>query len=74
MEIVERVAKLEVRVDVGMDFLKGELREIKDNHLHTLQCDVNDLKLKVNTLTVKIGIVVAVATLVVDLVFRFLFR
>jgi len=73
-EIVERVAKLEVRVDLGMDFLKGELNEIKNNHLHTLQTDVNDLKLKVNTLAVKMGLIVAVVTIVIDIAIRFIFK
>ena len=73
-EIVERVAKLEVRVDLGMDFLKGELNEIKNNHLHTLQVDVNDLKLKVNTLAVKMGLIVAVVTIVIDIAIRFIFK
>lgn len=73
-DVVERVAKLEVRVDLGMDFLKGELTEIKNNHLHTLQADVNDLKLKVNTLAVKMGVIVAVVTIVIDIAIRFIFK
>lgn len=73
-EIVERVAKLEERVDSGFGYIKEELKEIKENHLHTLQADVSDLKIKVNTLTVKIGVAVTIATIVIDFVFRFLLR
>lgn len=72
MEIVERVAKLEERVDLGMEFLKGELKEIKDNHLHTLQKDVSDLKIQVNTLMVKIGIIVSAAVIAIELAMRLL--
>lgn len=70
MEIVERVAKLEERVDSGMGYINKELKEIKDNHLHTLQTDVNDLKIKVNTLTVKISIIVSVAVIVIEMLMR----
>jgi hypothetical protein len=46
----ERIAKLEERVDGGLGYINRELAEIKNNHLHTLQTDVTDLKMKVNTL------------------------
>ena len=74
VEIHERVAKLEERVDGGFKFVGKELKEIKDNHLHQIQADVNDLKIKVNTIAVKVSLAVAVATIVIDLAFRFLFR
>lgn len=70
----ERVAKLEERVDGGFNFIGKELKEIKNNHLHHIQADVNDLKIKVNTIAVKVSLAVAVATVLIDLAFRFLFR
>lgn len=70
----ERVAKLEERVDGGFEFVGKELKDIKDNHLHQLQSDVSDLKIKVNTIAVKVSVTVAIATILIDLVFRFLFR
>jgi len=74
VKIHERVAKLEERVDGGFKFVGKELKEIKDNHLHHIQDDVNDLKIKVNTIAVKVSVTVAVATILIDLAFRFLFR
>ena len=74
VEIHERVAKLEERVDGGFGYVNRELKEIKENHLHHLQKDVSDLKLKVNTLAVKISIAAAIATILGDLVFRLLFK
>lgn len=74
VQMHERVAKLEERVDGGFNFVGKELKEIKDNHLHQIQADVNDLKIKVNTIAVKVSLAVAVATVLIDLAFRFLFR
>ncbi len=74
MDIIERVAKLEERVDSGFGYIKEELKDIKENHIHTLQCDVNDLKLKVNTLAVKMGVIVAVVTIVIDIAIRLIFK
>lgn len=70
----ERIAKLEERVDGGLGYINRELAEIKNNHLHTLQTDVTDLKIKVNTLTVKVSVGVAIATILVDLIFRYLLK
>lgn len=74
VKMLERVAKLEERVDGGFGYVNKELKEIKENHLNHLQQDVSDLKMKVNTLAVKISIAAAVATIIGDLVFRLLFR
>ena len=74
VDIIERVAKLEERVDSGMKYINEDLKDIKENHLHTLQKDVSELKIQVNTLMVKIGIIVSVATILIDFIFRFLFR
>lgn len=74
INMLERVAKLEERVDGGFGFVNKELKEIKENHLHQLQTDVSDLKIKVSTLAVKISIAAAVATIVGDFIFRLLFR
>ncbi|HXK52987.1 hypothetical protein H6802_03140 [Candidatus Nomurabacteria bacterium] len=74
INMLERVAKLEERVDGGFGFVNKELKEIKENHLHQLQADVSDLKIKVSTLAVKISIAAAVATIVGDFIFRLLFR
>ncbi|EKD62946.1 MAG: hypothetical protein ACD_52C00006G0002 [uncultured bacterium] len=74
INMLERVAKLEERVDGGFDFVNKELKEIKENHLHQLQADVSDLKVKVSTLAVKISIAAAVATIIGDFIFRLLFR
>lgn len=74
VKMLERVAKLEERVDGGFGYVNKELKEIKENHLNHLQKDVSDLKVKVNTLAVKISIAAALATIVGDLVFRLLFR
>lgn len=74
INMLERVAKLEERVDGGFGFVNKELREIKENHLHQLQADVTDLKIKVSTLAVKVSVTASIAMIVVDLVFRFLFR
>ncbi len=74
MDIIERVAKLEERVDSGFGYIKEELKEIKENHLHTLQKDVSDLKIQVNTLMVKMGIIVAVVTIVIDIAIRLIFK
>lgn len=74
VEMHERVAKLEERVDGGFKFIGKELKEIKDNHLHQLQDDVSELKIKVNTIAVKVSVAVAIATILTDLAFRFLFR
>ena len=74
INMLERVAKLEERVDGGFGFVNKELREIKENHLHQLQTDVTDLKIKVSTLAVKVSVTASIAMIVVELVFRFLFR
>ena len=74
INMLERVAKLEERVDGGFGFVNKELREIKENHLHQLQTDVTELKIKVSTLAVKVSVTASIAMIVVDLVFRFLFR
>ena len=74
INMLERVAKLEERVDGGSGFVNKELREIKENHLHQLQADVTDLKIKVSTLAVKVSVTASIAMIIVDLVFRFLFR
>lgn len=74
VEMLERVAKLEERVDGGFGYVNKELKEIKDNHLHQLQTDVSDLKVKVSTLAVKISIATAVATIAGDFVFRLIFK
>jgi len=74
INMLERVAKLEERVDGGFGFVNKELKEIKENHLHQLQADVSDLKIKVSTLAVKISIAAVVATIVGDFIFRLLFR
>lgn len=74
MDVIERVAKLEERVDSGFGYIKEELKEIKDNHLHTLQKDVGDLKIQVNTLAVKMGVIVAVITIVIDIAIRLIFK
>ena len=74
INMLERVAKLEERVDGGFDFVNKELKEIKENHLHQLQADVSDLKVKVSTLAVKFSIAAAVATIIGDFIFRLLFR
>jgi len=74
VSMLERVAKLEERVDGGFGFVNKELREIKENHLHQLQTDVTDLKIKVSTLAVKVSVTASIAMIIVDLVFRFLFR
>ena len=73
-DIVERVAKLEERTDLGFKFVNETLKDLKDNHLHTLQTDVDDLKLKVNTIAVKISVAVAIITVVIDIVFRVFFK
>ncbi|MBP9781063.1 hypothetical protein KBC89_00215 [Candidatus Woesebacteria bacterium] len=70
----ERIAKLEERVDGGLGYINKELVEIKENHLYHLQADVTDLKMKVNTLAVKVSVGVAIATILIDLVFRFLLK
>ena len=74
INMLERVAKLEERVDGGFGFVNKELREIKENHLHQLQTDVTELKIKVSTLAVKVSVTASIAMIIVDLVFRFLFR
>ena len=74
VSMLERVAKLEERVGGGFGFVNQELKEIKENHLHQLQSDVTDLKIKVSTLAVKVSVTASIAMIVVDLVFRFLFR
>ena len=74
INMLERVAKLEERVDGGFGFVNKELKEIKENHLHQLQADVTDLKIKVSTLAVKVSVTASIAMIIVDLVFRFLFR
>ena len=74
VKMLERVAKLEERVDGGFGYVNKELKEIKENHLHQLQADVSDLKVKVSTLAVKISIAAAVATIVGDFVFRLIFK
>lgn len=74
VNMLERVAKIEERVDGGFGYLNKELKEIKENHLHHLQRDLSDLKLKVNTLAVKISIAAAVATIIGDIVFRLIFK
>lgn len=74
VDIIERVAKLEERVDSGMKYITEDLKDIKENHLHTLQKDVSDLKIQVNTLMVKIGIIVSAATIMIDLIFRYFLK
>lgn len=74
VKMLERVAKLEERVDGGFTYVAKELKEIKENHLQHLQKDVNELKIQVNTLAVKVSITVAIATILVDLTLRFFFR
>jgi hypothetical protein len=74
IKMLERVAKLEERVDGGFVYLNKELKEIKDNHLHQLQSDVSDLKVKVNTLAVKVSIAASIAMILVDLAIRFFFK
>lgn len=74
IRMLERVAKLEERVDGGFTYVEKELKEIKENHLQHLQKDVSELKIQVNTLAVKISIAVATATIIVDLVLRFFLR
>lgn len=74
VKMLERVAKLEERVDGGFNYVGNELKEIKENHLQHLQTDVNELKIQINTLAVKVSIAVAIATIVVDIAFRFFFR
>lgn len=73
-DVIERVAKLEERVDNGLTYINKDLCEIKNNHLHTLQCDVNDLKIQVNTITVKISVAVAIVTIVIDVALRFILK
>lgn len=74
VKMLERVAKLEERVDGGLGFIGKELKEIKENHLRHLQTDVSQLKIQVNTLAVKISVSVAIATVLVDMAFRFFFK
>lgn len=74
VDIIERVAKLEERVDSGMKYINEDLKDIKENHLHTLQKDVSELKIQVNTLMVKIGIIVSAATIMIDLIFRYFLK
>lgn len=72
--MLERVAKLEERVNGGFTYVEKELTEIKENHLQHLQKDVSELKIQVNTLAVKVSIAVAIATIIVDIALRFFFR
>lgn len=74
INMLERVAKLEERVNGGFVYVEKELTEIKENHLQHLQADVTELKIQVNTLAVKISIGVAIATIIVDIAFRFFFK
>lgn len=74
ISMFERVAKLEERVNGGFTYVEKELTEIKENHLYHLQADVNELKIQVNTLAVKVSIAVAIATIIVDIALRFFFR
>ena len=74
VKMLERVAKLEERVDGGFGYVNRELKEIKENHLHHLQTDINELKLRVNTLAVKISIAAALATIIGDVFFRLVFK
>lgn len=69
-QLYERVARVEERVEG----IKGELTEIKDNHLAHIQKDLNNLKIQVNTITVKITVAVAVAVIVIEVLARFLLR
>lgn len=74
MDLIERIAKLEERVDGGFKYINETLKDIKENDIHTLQTDVSDLKLKVNTLAVKMGVIVAVVTIVIDIAIRLIFK
>ena len=74
INMLDRVAKLEERVGGCFGFVNKELKEIKENHLHQLQMDVTDLKIKVSTLAVKVSIAASLTMIVVDVVFRFLFK
>jgi len=73
-KLLERVAKLEQRVESELANIKKSIDDIKDNHLHTLQSDVSDLKIKLNTLTVKVSAIVAIATVTVNIVLEVVFR
>ena len=76
--LTERVAKLEERVDNGLKYISKEIKEMKDNHLHTLQTDMDALQMKVNALTVKVAVIVAVASFIasaiIEVISRFIFR
>lgn len=74
IHLCERVAKVEERVDSGFKYVGVQLDDIKNNHLHSLHKDVGDLKIQVNSLTVKIGVAVSIVTIAIDLFFRFLFK
>lgn len=69
-EIFERITKVETEVSS----LQSILNEIKDNHLKHLQKDVNDLKIQVNTLTIRLGVAVTVAVFIIEIVTRWLFK
>lgn len=74
IRILERVAKLEERVNGGLGYVQKELQDIKENHLCHLQADVSDLKVKVNTLAVKVSLAASLAMILVDLIIRFFFK
>lgn len=70
ISLVERVAKIEERVDNKFDYLGSELKTIKENHLQHLQKDVTDLKIQVATLAVKVGLITAVAVAAIEIIVR----
>lgn len=70
ISLIERVARIEERVDNKFDYLGGELKTIKENHLQHLQKDVTDLKIQVATLAVKVGIITAVAVAAIEIIVR----
>jgi len=70
ISLIERVARIEERVDNKFDYLGDELKTIKENHLQHLQKDVTDLKIQVATLAVKVGIITAVAVAAIEIIVR----
>ena len=77
-DILERVARLEERVDNGLKYIREQIDEIRDNHLHALQTDIGDLKKQVSALTVKMAAIIAIASLIagaiVEVLFRYVFK
>lgn len=66
--IKERTARLETQVSD----IKDDVSEIKTNHLQHIQADLTSLKLQVNGLTVKMGFVIAVATILTQVGLKFI--